>query len=137
MGCGAAEATGLSFVCFVVSNPCVFSANRVFGLFCFINLFPPPPPQELPKAATAANKRVHDSKGWLLDKPTICQNSNDYFCNCKSFTSQLFIVAYFLLKNLISPIRQPCGLVHAHSRNAHVAHPGSCFLLQASSEPHR
>ena len=34
MGCGAAEATGLCFVCFVVINPRVLSANRVdFGLF--------------------------------------------------------------------------------------------------------
>ena len=39
MGCGAAEATGLGFVCFVVLNLRVLSANRVdFGLFCFINL---------------------------------------------------------------------------------------------------
>ena len=47
MGCGAAEATGLGFVCFVVINPPVLSANRVdFGLFCFIDfsfLHPPPP----------------------------------------------------------------------------------------------
>ena len=47
-GFGAAEATGLGFVCFfVVINPCVLSANRVdFGLFfCFINfqISPPPP----------------------------------------------------------------------------------------------
>ena len=34
MGFGAAEAIGLGFVCFVVINPCVLSANRVdFGLF--------------------------------------------------------------------------------------------------------
>ena len=34
MGCGAAEAIGLGFVCFVVINPRVLSANRVdFGLF--------------------------------------------------------------------------------------------------------
>ena len=29
MGCGAAEATGLGFVCFVVINPCVLLANKV------------------------------------------------------------------------------------------------------------
>ena len=50
MGCGAAEATGLGFVCFVVINPCVLSANRVdLVFFCFIN-FPillPPPRQNL------------------------------------------------------------------------------------------
>ena len=43
----AAEATGLGFVCFVVINPRVLSANRVdLGFFSFIN-FPisPPPPQ--------------------------------------------------------------------------------------------
>ena len=34
MGSGAAEATGLGFVCFVVINFRVLSANRVdFGLF--------------------------------------------------------------------------------------------------------
>ena len=36
--CGAAEATSLGFVCFVVINPHVLSANRVdCRLFCFIN----------------------------------------------------------------------------------------------------
>ena len=48
MGCGAAEA---DFVCFVVINPCMLSANRVdLSFFCFIN-FPillPPPPQIRP-----------------------------------------------------------------------------------------
>ena len=45
MGCGAAEATGLGFVCFVVINPRVLSTDRVdFGLF-FVNFvrFTPPP----------------------------------------------------------------------------------------------
>ena len=38
MGCGAAEATGLGFVCFIVINPCVLSTNIVdFGLFLFHN----------------------------------------------------------------------------------------------------
>ena len=33
---GAAEATGLGFVCFVVINPCVLAAKRVdFGIFLF------------------------------------------------------------------------------------------------------
>ena len=48
MGCGAAEATGLGFVCFVVISPRVLSANRVdLGFFfCFTNfpILPPPPP---------------------------------------------------------------------------------------------
>ena len=36
LGSGAAEATGLGFVCFVVLNPRVLSANRVdLGLFLF------------------------------------------------------------------------------------------------------
>ena len=56
MGCGTAKATDLSFVCFVIINPCVLSsANRVdFGLFCFINfpfLLPPHQPQALPRYA--------------------------------------------------------------------------------------
>ena len=46
MGFGAAEATGLGFVCVVVNNPRVLSANRVyFGLN--VNIFPwftPSPP---------------------------------------------------------------------------------------------
>ena len=45
MGCGAAEATGLGFVCLVVINPHVLRVD--FGPFLYIN-FPilPPPPQE-------------------------------------------------------------------------------------------
>ena len=45
MECGATEASGLGFVCFVVINPHVLSANRVdFGLFCFVSFNLPPPP---------------------------------------------------------------------------------------------
>mgnify|MGYP003571732062 CR=1 FL=1 len=37
VGCGASEATGPGFVCFVVFNPRVLQANRVdLGLFWFI-----------------------------------------------------------------------------------------------------
>ena len=46
MGCGFKEATGLGFVCFVIINPCVLSANRVdLGFFVskFSNFTPPPP----------------------------------------------------------------------------------------------
>ena len=46
MGYCSAEATGLGFVCFVVINPCVLSANRV-DLGFFVSYFPillPPPP---------------------------------------------------------------------------------------------
>ena len=45
MGCGAAEATGLGFVCFAIVNPRVLSANRVdLGLFFrFFQILPPPP----------------------------------------------------------------------------------------------
>mgnify|MGYP003571710892 CR=1 FL=1 len=45
MGCGAAKASDMGFVCFVVINPCVLSANKAdFGLFCykFSNFTPPP-----------------------------------------------------------------------------------------------
>ena len=49
------EATGLGFVCFVVVNPCVLSANRVvFGLlffFCFISFLFTPPPSRQQEAA--------------------------------------------------------------------------------------
>ena len=43
--CGAAEATGLGFVCFVVINRRVLSANRVDLGFMFHNfsILPPPP----------------------------------------------------------------------------------------------
>ena len=47
MGCGAVEATGLGFACFVVINPRVLSANRVdldFILFHKLSNFTPPPP---------------------------------------------------------------------------------------------
>ena len=51
MGCGAAEATGLGFVCFVVINPLVLSNNWFVLAFIFVPIFslslslslPPPP----------------------------------------------------------------------------------------------
>ena len=52
----AAEATGLGFVCFVVINPCVLSANRawfwaffvswIFQFYLIFQLLPPPPQSE-------------------------------------------------------------------------------------------
>ena len=48
MGGGAAEATGMGFVCFIVINSRVLSANRVdLAFFYFINfpILPPPPSQ--------------------------------------------------------------------------------------------
>ena len=51
MGCGAAEPTGLGFVCFVVITPCVLSANRVDLCFFVSQIFHPPtlptPPAQL------------------------------------------------------------------------------------------
>ena len=50
MGCGAAEATGLGFVCFVIINSRMLSANRdYFGLFLFHQFchFTIPPPGDL------------------------------------------------------------------------------------------
>ena len=47
IGCGAAEATDLGFVCFVI-NPCVLLATElIWVFFCFINfqILPPPPPE--------------------------------------------------------------------------------------------
>ena len=58
MGCSAAEATGLGFVCFVVINPRVFSANRVdlgFFLFHIFSNFPPPPQSDLKTPLEALN----------------------------------------------------------------------------------
>ena len=57
MGCGAAKATVLGFVCFVVTNRRVLSVNRVdLGLLfcCFINcpIYSPPPLPPPPQAAT-------------------------------------------------------------------------------------
>ena len=45
LGCGAAEATGLGFVCFVVMNPCVLSARVDLGFFLLQNFFKFIPPQ--------------------------------------------------------------------------------------------
>ena len=56
MGCGAAQSTGLGFVCFVVINPRVLSVNGVdFGIFLFhkFSNLPHPPPQGL---QTTVNK---------------------------------------------------------------------------------
>ena len=63
MGCGAAEATGLGFVCFVVINPWVLSANRVdlgFFLFHKFSNFTPPPPH----ATDAASLRRRSGHHW-------------------------------------------------------------------------
>ena len=47
-GCGAAESTCLVFVCFVVINPRVLSANKVdLGLFLSHKILLPPPPQHI------------------------------------------------------------------------------------------
>ena len=54
MGCGAAEATGLGFVCFVFINPCVFLANRVDLGRNFLR-FTPPPQKTTSITATMAN----------------------------------------------------------------------------------
>ena len=40
MVCGAAEATGLDFVCFAVLSPRVLAADRVDSGFCFCNKVP-------------------------------------------------------------------------------------------------
>ena len=61
IGCGATEATGLGFVCFVVINPCVLSANRVdLGFFLFhkfSNFTPLGPP-------TAQQSRSSRARSW-------------------------------------------------------------------------
>ena len=44
MGCGAAEATGLNFVCFVVINPRMQSTDLIWA-FLFIYQFYPHPPE--------------------------------------------------------------------------------------------
>ena len=50
MGCGAAEVAGLGFVCFVVINPRVLTANKVGFLFHkFSNLPSPLPSLEQPQ----------------------------------------------------------------------------------------
>ena len=43
MGCGAAEATALGFVCYVVINVCCQPTECWFWAFFFIKLLPPPP----------------------------------------------------------------------------------------------
>ena len=55
-----AEATGLGFVCFVVLNPRVLSANRVdFGFFLFQKLSNfTPPPSSLPVPAVSIPMRL-------------------------------------------------------------------------------
>ena len=70
MGCGATEATGLSFVCFVVTNPCVLSAKRVdFGLFfCFIH-FPIPPRLPVMIWTPRRNKYVRSRRKRLNLRP--------------------------------------------------------------------
>ena len=47
MGCSAAEATGLGFVCFIVINPLCCQPTELIWVFLFHKLsnLPPPPPQ--------------------------------------------------------------------------------------------
>mgnify|MGYP003571709352 CR=1 FL=1 len=60
MGCGAAEATGLGFVCFVVINLRVLFNRVDLGFFCFINV-----PILLP---SNGNPKRTDSGGRCLPK---------------------------------------------------------------------
>ena len=46
--CGASEATGLGFVCFVVINLCANRIDLVFGFDKFSNFTPPPTPPAYP-----------------------------------------------------------------------------------------
>ena len=66
MECSAVEATGLGFVCFVVINPGVLSANRVdFGLFLFHKFSNLPHPQQLREARRHHNMCLeHISEFW-------------------------------------------------------------------------
>ena len=97
MECGAAEATGLGFVCFVVSNPRVLSANRVvLGFSCFINYPPPcllllvswnflrftPPPQwkALPPLQIHGSQPAPSSSGLLQTVQVWCELINALFC---------------------------------------------------------
>ena len=68
MGFEAAEATGLGFVCFVVINTSVLSANGVdFGLFfCFISNLPPPPQIAVGGKSYNAYCDMSEGGGWTL-----------------------------------------------------------------------
>ena len=88
MGCGAAEVTGLSFVCFVVINPRMLSANRVdFESFYFLSHkfsnFTPPP---LPKAPTSnfatMNSQSSAYPTEMISPPGLgfCKYSSKFLC---------------------------------------------------------
>ena len=64
MGCGAAKATGLGFVCYVVINPRV-SANRVDLGSCFMNFrfINPPPPSVSFKQGSAQHQPSSERRG--------------------------------------------------------------------------
>ena len=82
MGCGVAEATGLVFVCFIVINPCVLSADIIdLGFFLFHNfpiLLPPPSPGQ--KRGIRSDKRGETrargpnkwTKPWKVPTPSGC-----------------------------------------------------------------
>ena len=108
MGCGAAEAPGLCFVC--CYQP--LYVNIVdFGLFCFINfpILPPPPPLGCETYSCADEPRrscwlsPHDVPNARRSQPTLTggkhRNSDRHFCPIiKAVLNKVFL---FLLKLLL------------------------------------
>ena len=129
MGCGgAAEATGLGFVCFVVINTCVLSANRVdFGFFFFVSYIvqftPPPPQRELhstvhgwdhycPANWGGCRGKDGGNNEWLSydNGPTHLNNSSSFWLQSLSnhipIGYLIFKSAHFFRSNLIKPKKQ-------------------------------
>ena len=118
MGCGAAEATGLGFVCFVVINPRVLSNRVDLGFFAtYIFQFSNFTPTNIPHSYSSQSPRsissrslVRDTKSWRwgVGGTVFISHSFSLFLSSLSlsFFRFLFLCLSISLRSLSQPLNQ-------------------------------
>ena len=102
MGCGAAEATGLGFVCFVVINPRVLSANSVdlgFFLFLIFSNFTPPLIRGFLFHTVRTPPLIAEA---LLSSAWTYIGEKSSFSSAKSSWRQAGVIVIFIVINILS-----------------------------------